>query len=124
MRDHKIQEPEKDHWKEVYTNKVSREVSWYQDRPEVSLELIHKLKLPKTAGIIDVGGGNSKLVDFLLEEGYTDISVLDIAENALERAKQRLGKRADSVEWIVGDAVGFSLNRTYELWHDRATFLL
>jgi trans-aconitate methyltransferase len=80
------------------------------------------LKLPKSAKIIDIGGGESKLVDFLLDEGYQNITVLDISANAIERAKNRLGKKAENVQWIVSDILDFKPTETYDCWHDRATF--
>ncbi|MEN9445660.1 MAG: hypothetical protein RL728_172, partial [Bacteroidota bacterium] len=78
--------------------------------------------IPKDAAIIDIGGGDSKLVDFLLEEGYTNITVLDISANALERAKKRLGEKADLVQWIVSDINEFTPTKQYAIWHDRAVF--
>ncbi|MEO5790263.1 MAG: class I SAM-dependent methyltransferase [Gelidibacter sp.] len=112
----------KQHWETVYENKTPDQVSWTQEKPEVSLELIRAANLPKTAKIIDIGGGDSKLVDFLLEEGYENISVLDISAKALERAKKRLGKRANDVKWIVCNIIAFQPTETYDLWHDRAAF--
>lgn len=112
----------KEHWEKVYENKSPAEVSWTQERPEVSLQLIEEAKLPKNAKIIDVGGGDSKLVDFLLQDGYENITVLDISAKALEKAKIRLGKDADKVKWIESDIADFQPIETYDLWHDRATF--
>lgn len=82
----------KSHWEYIYEVKTPEEVSWTQEKPETSLNFIHSFGEDKTAKIIDIGGGDSKLVDFLLEEGYENISVLDISANALERAKKRLGE--------------------------------
>ncbi|HTM66327.1 MAG TPA: class I SAM-dependent methyltransferase [Flavipsychrobacter sp.] len=112
----------KKHWETVYSTKTPNEVSWTQNVPQTSLDFIHSFDLSKNAKIIDVGGGDSKLVDFLLAEGYEDISVLDISEAALERAKQRLGPKAQSVKWIVSDITDFQPTETYDVWHDRATF--
>lgn len=113
----------KSHWETIYANKRPDEVSWTQEAPTHSLELIRELSLPKTASIIDIGGGDSKLVDYLLDEGYEDITVLDISANAIERAKERLGEaRAQQVNWIVSDILTFEPDRYYDLWHDRATF--
>ena len=80
----------KEHWESIYKTKQPNEVSWTEQKPSVSLEFINKLKIPKTAKIIDIGGGDSKLVDFLLAQGYTDISVLDISKTAIIRAKKDL----------------------------------
>ncbi len=110
------------HWENVYTTKHPGEVSWTQEVPHTSLEFIHSFKLPKTARIIDIGGGDSKLVDHLLEEGYENITVLDISASALENAKKRLGSKAEKVHWIVSDISHFKPTEKFDIWHDRATF--
>ena len=113
----------KSHWEKIFAEKEPDEVSWTQDVPQHSLEMIRELELPKAAEIIDIGGGDSKLVDFLLEEGYQNVTVLDISANAIERAKERLGpEKAKQVNWIVSDILNFEPEQTYDLWHDRATF--
>jgi hypothetical protein len=112
----------KKHWDEVYATKNPDQVSWTQVVPQTSLNAIQKLNLPKTAKIIDIGGGDSNLVDFLLAQGFQHITVLDISENALAKAKLRLGKMAEKVNWIVSDITEFEPTTTYDLWHDRATF--
>ena len=111
-----------DHWQNIYANKQPNEVSWTQDVPKTSLDLINSFKLPKDATIIDIGGGDSKLVDFLLNAGYTNLTVLDISSNALERAKKRLGDKASMVKWIVSDITSFQPTEKYDVWHDRAVF--
>ena len=110
------------HWETIYKTKQPDEVSWTQDKPSISLEFIHKFSIPKSASIIDIGGGDSKLVDFLLAEGYTNISVLDISEASIQRAKDRLGKEANKVKWIVSDILDFQPLEKYDVWHDRAAF--
>ncbi len=113
----------KSHWEQVYGTKQAHEVSWTQDIPQTSLDFIHKMNLPKEVSIIDIGGGDSKLVDHLLREGFTDITVLDISETAIERAKARLGATdAGKINWIVSDILDFQPERRYDLWHDRAAF--
>lgn len=112
----------KQHWETVYENKTPDQVSWTQEKPEISLELIRETNLPKTAKIIDIGGGDSKLVDFLLDAGYENITVLDISGKSLERAKKRLGNKANEVQWIVSNIMSFEPTETYNLWHDRAAF--
>lgn len=112
----------KDHWETIYQTKQLKDVSWYQPVPETSLHFLRQFNLPKTAKIIDVGGGDSLFVDYLLEWGYTDISVLDISENALEKAKERLGEKARLVNWIVSDVSTFEPQEQYDFWHDRAVF--
>ncbi|MBO3098651.1 class I SAM-dependent methyltransferase [Gelidibacter pelagius] len=112
----------KEHWESVYENKSPNEVSWTQEKPEVSLKLIEESEISKSAKIIDIGGGDSKLVDFLLEKGYQNITVLDISAKALEKAKKRLGEKADKVQWIISDVTKFEPTEIYDLWHDRAAF--
>ena len=115
-------ETRKDHWEKVYSTKQPNEVSWMQELPKTSLDFVHSFNLPKSANIIDVGGGDSKLVDYLLDEDFQNITVLDISEKAIERAKQRLGERATKVNWIISDITEFRPSDTYDCWHDRATF--
>ncbi len=113
---------EKAHWENVYETKTPEEVSWTQVVPTTSLRLIQETGIAKDAAIIDVGGGDSHLVDHLLEAGYTNITVLDISEKALERAKLRLGQKAKLVTWIVSDINEFVPKQHYAVWHDRAVF--
>ena len=108
------------HWEGVYTSKASTAVSWYQEIPDRSLELIDAAGVSLNDAIIDVGGGASTLVDHLLDAGYGDLTVMDLAETALDHSRERLGERADSVNWIVSDVVHFEPQRSYRLWHDRA----
>lgn len=110
------------HWENIYKTKQLREVSWFQPTPTTSLEFLKEFNIPTTAKIIDVGGGDSYFVDYLLELGYQDITVLDIAETAIERAKERLGEKAERVKWIVADAAAFVPTDKYDFWHDRAAF--
>ena len=112
----------KKHWENVYETKNPEQVSWTQEIPKTSLNLIHSFGLDKKAKIIDIGGGDSKLVDFLLEEGYENITVLDISEKAIEKAQLRLGSKADKVNWIVSDITQFNPTTQYDIWHDRAAF--
>ena len=112
----------KQHWETVFNTKTPQEVSWTQEYPSTSIELIKLLKIGAAKAIIDVGGGDSQLVDVLIEEGYTDITVLDISQKALQRAKDRLGDDAKKVKWIVCDILDFKPKRNYSIWHDRAAF--
>ena len=112
----------KDHWEKIYETKQPNELSWTQEHPKTSLDFIHGLNLSKSARIIDIGGGDSKLTDFLLAEGFEHITVLDISSKALERGKKRLGDRANEVTWVVSDITEFSPDTGYDLWHDRAAF--
>lgn len=110
------------HWETVYETKSPDQVSWTQDVPKTSLGFIHSFGLTKSAKLIDIGGGDSRLVDFLLDEGFENITVLDISSKALEKAKQRLGDKAGKVHWIVSDITEFQPDTTYDVWHDRAAF--
>lgn len=112
----------KNHWEHIYNTKQPNQVSWTQEVPTISINFVKQLQIPKNASIIDVGGGDSKFVDYLLAEGYTNISVLDISEAAINRAKARLGGKAINVNWIVGDILDFNPTGHYDLWHDRAAF--
>lgn len=110
------------HWNNIYQTKTLKEVSWYQPKPETSLNLIRQSGCKPTDHIIDVGGGDSFLVDHLLDDGYTNITVLDISESAIARAKDRLGELAKLVTWIIADIATFIPEVTYDVWHDRAAF--
>lgn len=112
----------KDHWENIYQTKTPQQVSWYQTKPATSLAFIEQSNLPLSAKIIDVGGGDGFLVDYLLEEGYEDITVLDISAAAIEKAKLRLGEKAGAVKWIISDITSFKPTEQYDLWHDRAVF--
>jgi SAM-dependent methyltransferase len=111
------------HWNKVYRNKRFDEVSWYAPHLAESLRLITELAPRKNASIIDVGGGESTLVDDLLDRGYQDVSVLDISAAAIEFTKERLGPRADTVHWYTADITHADFGgKTFDLWHDRAVF--
>jgi len=112
----------KAHWEKIYQTKSLQEVSWFQPKPETSLQFFGEFKVSKDAKIIDIGGGDSLLVDHLLDLGYTDITILDISEAALTKAKTRLGNKAGLVKWIEADAATFVSNVQYDFWHDRAAF--
>lgn len=113
---------QQEHWEKIYQTKTMEEVSWYQPEPAVSIEFIRQLRIPLTASIIDVGGGDSLFADYLLQMGYTNITVLDISSTALEKAKKRLGQNAAKVKWIVSDVNAFRSSEKYDVWHDRAAF--
>jgi len=112
----------KNHWETIYENKNPDQVSWTQEMPKTSLEFIHSFGLKKTARIIDIGGGDSNFVDYLLDEGFENITVLDISAKALEKSQKRLGDEAKKVNWVVGDITEFKPKSTFDVWHDRATF--
>lgn len=112
----------KKHWENIYSTKELKDTSWYQPVPTTSLDFLKQFNISKKARVIDVGGGDSFLVDNLLDLGYTNITVLDISEAALERTKRRLGDKANEVKWIVADAATFIPTDEYDFWHDRAAF--
>ena len=108
------------HWEKIYETKTPDQVSWTQVIPEISLEFIHSIGLSKNASIIDIGGGDSNFVDYLLDKGFINITILDISSTAIERAKKRLGSRAEKINWIVSDINEYIPHSNFDLWHDRA----
>lgn len=113
----------KDHWEKVYGTKSPDAVSWFAPHLETSLNLIHEAAQDKAASIIDIGGGEATLVDDLLAEGFTDLSVLDISQRAVDVARGRIGKNADQVHWYCADITQATLPQNYfNVWHDRAVF--
>ncbi|OAN52450.1 class I SAM-dependent methyltransferase [Magnetospirillum moscoviense] len=118
-----IDEERKDHWQKVWSTKQADEVSWFQPEPTLSMELIERQALRKDAGIIDIGGGASLLVDRLIERGWHHVAVLDISQAALDQAAERLGPAGDDVTWIEADILEWRpVPGLFELWHDRAVF--
>lgn len=113
----------KEHWDKVYSSKASNAVSWFQPHAALSLELIKATGTGQDASIIDVGGGASTLVDDLIANGYSDLTVLDLSAAALDAARQRLGAQGSKVNWIVADITQAELpSKRYDIWHDRAVF--
>jgi SAM-dependent methyltransferase len=111
------------HWSQVYSTKASDDVSWYQERPSLSVELIERTGAGRDAAIIDVGAGASTLVDHLLDMSYHDLTLLDISEESLAVARARLGDHAALLHWLVGDITTITLEpQRYDVWHDRAVF--
>jgi ubiquinone/menaquinone biosynthesis C-methylase UbiE len=110
------------HWENVYTTKGENEVSWFQQSPAPSLDLIAQAGASSKSAIIDIGGGASRLVDNLIAQGFEDVTVLDLSSAALAAARSRLGVRAERVSWIVADATIWEPARSYDIWHDRAAF--
>jgi SAM-dependent methyltransferase len=111
-----------DHWQKVYTSKGENEVSWFQESPAPSLELIERVSANPASDVIDIGGGASRLVDALIERGFSAVTVLDLSEAALATAKARLGARAKRVQWVAGDVTIWEPRQSYDIWHDRAAF--
>ena len=112
----------KEHWEKIFISKKENEVSWFQEYPKTSVEFFDLFKLPLDANIIDIGGGDSHLVDVFIEKWYKNIYVLDISVNAIEKTQKRLGANADKVHWIVSDILDFKPSVKFDFWHDRAAF--
>jgi hypothetical protein len=111
----------KAYWENVYTIKDEREVSWFEERPSISLDLIRS-GVNTGASIIDIGGGRSRLVEALIDEGFESLTILDLSETALATAKVRLGAHSAKVQWVVADVTTWEPSETYDVWHDRAAF--
>jgi 2-polyprenyl-3-methyl-5-hydroxy-6-metoxy-1,4-benzoquinol methylase len=110
------------HWEDVYTTKGEKEVSWFEDNPTISLDLIRSTGVSTGASIIDIGGGASRLVDALMDEGFAAVTILDLSQKALAIAKTRLGSLGAKVRWVVADVTTWEPSGTYDVWHDRAAF--
>lgn len=111
-----------DHWQEIWTSKDRTEVSWFEASPRASLTLIEELQLPPAAPIVDVGGGASTLASDLVDRGYLDVTVADIAEAGLGVAKDSLGGETDAITWVKADVRKHDFGRRFAVWHDRALF--
>lgn len=111
-----------EHWSRVYETKKTEEVSWYQPSAEVSLALVAESGVPASTAVVDVGAGASTFVDGLLDRGFSDVTLLDLAAPALEATRARLGARAAGLTTVVGDVTAWSPPKSYRLWHDRAVF--
>jgi 2-polyprenyl-3-methyl-5-hydroxy-6-metoxy-1,4-benzoquinol methylase len=111
------------HWERIYTEKSSDAVSWYRLHLETSLAFIEQASVDRSARIIDVGGGESTLVDDLLARGYKDITVLDVSQTAIDANRKRLGRASEHVHWLLADITKVELEPSaYDVWHDRAVF--
>ena len=112
----------KAHWETVYETKSADQVSWTQKYPQLAIDYLTELNLPKDAAIIDIGGGEAAFAEAAMDRGYTNISVLDISEAALAKAKERLGAKSEAINWIVSDILDFKASGKYDFWYDRAVF--
>ena len=112
----------KDHWENVYNTKKENQVSWFQSTPQKSIDLIKSINLDLKSNIIDVGAGDSRLVDNLISLGFKNITVLDISTKSIEKAKIRLGEKSELINWVESDINDFQSDAKYDLWHDRAAF--
>ena len=111
------------HWESVYTTKGEKEVSWFQERPEISLEFIAATGAGPNSAIVDIGGGASRLVDALLDDGYRKLTVLDLSKAALAASRERLGLRGETVTWVAADVTTWRPSEHYDVWHDRSISL-
>jgi len=111
-----------EHWESIYKDKSPAELGWYQKQPVISLELIRKFAKDQSDYIIDVGGGASNLCDYLLDEGFKNITVLDLSSHAITCSQQRLGNKSALINWRIADVTQFVPDCTYDIWHDRAVF--
>ncbi len=116
------QKPSQDHWERAWRDADPARKSWYQDRPEASLEMVRACALARDEAFVDIGGGASTLVDHLLRDGYRNLAVVDIAQSALDTARRRLGGMASHVDWHCADITHWSAPHPVRLWHDRAVF--
>jgi SAM-dependent methyltransferase len=116
------EESRRSHWENVYATKGEDQVSWFQETPALSLELIALAGARPDSGIVDIGGGASRLVDHLLARGYTDVTVLDLSVAALAATQLRMGEAANRVKWVAADVTQWEPARRYDVWHDRAAF--
>lgn len=112
----------KEHWEKVFETKAEDELSWFQEYPKTSVDFFELFNLPLDANVIDIGSGDSHLVDVFIEKEYKNIYVLDISANAIERSKNRLGDMAKKVHWIISDITDFNPSVKFDFWHDRAAF--
>lgn len=110
------------HWEAIYSKKSFSEVSWYQETPTTSLNLIQSVQIGLNDSIIDIGGGESRFTDHLIQLGYTDITLLDISQQAIDKSKERLANHIDKIDFIASDITEFKPQRTFKVWHDRAAF--
>jgi rhodanese-related sulfurtransferase/2-polyprenyl-3-methyl-5-hydroxy-6-metoxy-1,4-benzoquinol methylase len=120
--EHKPLKDRAERWDRVYTDQDETAVSWFQSKPSWSLELLDALGVEPNAAVVDVGAGASRFVDALLDRGFVDVTVLDVAAAALAVAQRRLGRRAEQIQWITADLLAWHPERTFDVWHDRATF--
>lgn len=112
----------KAHWERAYSDKGEAGVSWFEEDPRTSLELLDGISAGPDSAFIDIGGGASRLVDALVEKGWGDLTVLDLSEQALDLARTRLGEAGKRVSWIAADVTRWRPERSYDIWHDRAAF--
>ena len=112
----------RDHWNRVYTTKSDEEVSWFEPLPTISVQMLKAAGVTPESCVVDVGGGDSRLVDYLVAQGLDCVAVLDVSGAALDRAKARIGRRAEQLMWIESDVAASWTLKPMDVWHDRAVF--
>ena len=112
----------KSHWENIYSSKKEDGVSWFQEYPKTSIDLIEKYSIDKSISIIDIGSGRSKILKNLIENGYDDLTYLDISQEACSKSKISLGNKQDLVQWHVENVLDFNTEKNFLIWHDRAVF--
>ena len=112
----------KSHWENIYSSKKEDDVSWFQEHPKTSIDLIEKYSIDKSISIIDIGSGRSKILKNLIENGYDDLTYLDISQEACSKSKISLRNKQDLVEWHVVNVLDFNTEKNFSIWHDRAVF--
>ena len=112
----------KSHWENIYSSKKEDGVSWFQEHPKTSIDLIEKYSTDKSISIIDIGSGRSKILKNLIENKYDDLTYLDISQEACSKSKISLGNKQDLVEWHVLNVLDFNTEKNFSIWHDRAVF--
>ncbi|MBT3422262.1 MAG: methyltransferase domain-containing protein [Bacteroidetes bacterium] len=112
---------DKSHWDKVYSRNTDQDVGWYQEKPKTSFELIQIYADPKSA-IIDIGAGNSNLGNLLIQNGYTDLAIVDISSEAIERSKSKISKGVEKIQFFESNVLALDLAKKFGIWHDRAVF--
>lgn len=112
----------KAHWEDIYHNRDHQQVGWYQETPQISLTLLEQIGAKPSDALIDVGCGASLLVDHLIQQGYRNISLLDLSQKALDSVKTRLGEQGNIPHYFHSDITQIELGQSYDIWHDRAVF--
>ena len=112
----------KSHWENIYSSKNEDGVSWFQEYPQTSIDLIEKYSINKSISIIDIGSGRSRILKNLIENEYEDLTYLDISKEACSKSKISFGNKQDLVQWHVANVLDFNTDNNFSIWHDRAVF--
>ena len=112
----------KSHWENIYSTKNEDGVSWFQEYPKTSIDLIEKYSSNKSISIIDIGSGRSRILKNLIDNEFENLTYLDISEEASFKSKISLGNKQDLVQWHVANVLDFNTDNNFAIWHDRAVF--